>query len=84
MEAFFQRLSASFQRLFGREQKNERQWAELEEYRALLEAPDRFEEGFTIRTVIGVLFISLIMTPGEMFLGLYAGIDIGVAAQWVT
>ena len=84
MEAFFQRLSAFFQRLFGREQKNERQWAELEEYRSLLEAPDRFEEGFTIRTVIGVLFISLIMTPGEMFLGLYAGIDIGVAAQWVT
>ena len=84
MEAFFQRLSAFFQRLFGREQKNERQWAELEEYRSLLEVPDRFEEGFTIRTVIGVLFISLIMTPGEMFLGLYAGIDIGVAAQWVT
>ena len=65
MEAFFQRLSAFFQRLFGREQKNERQWAELEEYRSLLEVPDRFEEGFTIRTVIGVLFISLIMTPAR-------------------
>ncbi len=84
MEAFFQRLSASFQQLFGREQKKERQWAEVDEYRDLLEAPNRFEEGFTIRTIIGVLFISLIMTPGEMFLGLYAGIDIGVAAQWVT
>ena len=76
MEAFFQRLSESFQRLsgslqqlFGREQKHKRQWAELEEYRSLLEAPDRFEEGFTIRTIIGVLFISLIMTPGEMYLG---------------
>lgn len=91
MEAFFQRLSESFERLsgtlqqlFGREQKNERQWAEVDEYRDLLQAPDRFDEGFTIRTIIGVLFISLIMTPGEMFLGLYAGIDIGVAAQWVT
>ena len=84
IEAFSQRVAGFFQRLFNRESKKERQWAELEEYRALLEPPDRFEEGFTIRTIIGVLFISLIMTPGEMFLGLYAGIDIGVAAQWVT
>ena len=84
MEAFFQRLSASFQQLFDRKRKKERQWGEVDEYRDLLQAPDRFEEGFTSRTIIGVLFISLIMTPGEMFLGLYAGIDIGVAAQWVT
>ena len=84
MEASFQRLSGFFQQLFDRKQKKERQWAEVDEYRDLLQAPDRFEEGFTSRTIIGVLFISLIMTPGEMFLGLYAGIDIGVAAQWVT
>ena len=84
IEAFSQRVAGFFSWLFNRESKKERQWAELEEYRALLEPPDRFEEGFTIRTIIGVLFISLIMTPGEMFLGLYAGIDIGVAAQWVT
>ena len=84
IEALSQRVSGVFQWLFNRESKKERQWAELEEYRALLEPPDRFEEGFTVRTIIGVLFISLIMTPGEMFLGLYAGIDIGVAAQWVT
>jgi hypothetical protein len=67
-----------------REARRQRQWGEVDEYRDLLQAPDRFEEGFTSRTIIGVLFISLIMTPGEMFLGLYAGIDIGVAAQWVT
>ncbi len=86
MEAFFQRLSASFQQLFDRKQKKERQWAEVEEYRALLEAPEpnRFDEGFTIRTIIGVFFISLIMTPGEMFLGLYTGGGVGAAAQWVT
>ena len=66
------------------EKKRQRQWAEVEEYRALLEAPDRFDEGFTIRTIIGVLFISLIMTPGEMFLGLYTGGGVGAAAQWVT
>ncbi len=77
-------MKAFFQQLFDRKQKKERQWGEVDEYRDLLQAPDRFEEGFTSRTIIGVLFISLIMTPGEMFLGLYAGIDIGVAAQWVT
>ena len=44
-----------------REAKKKRQWEEVEEYRALLEAPDKFDEGFTLRTVIGVLFISLII-----------------------
>ena len=62
----------------------DRQWDEVEEYRALLEAPNRFEGGFTLRTIIGVLFISLIMTPGEMYLGLVTGGSIGSAAQWVT
>ena len=60
------------------------QWEEVEEYRALLEPPNQFENGFTMRTVIGVLFISLIMTPGEMYLGLVTGGSIGSAAQWVT
>jgi len=60
------------------------QWEEVEEYRSLLEPPERFEDGFTLRTVIGVLFISLIMTPGEMYLGLVTGGSIGAAAQWVT
>lgn len=64
--------------------KQKRQWQEVEEYRSLLEAPNRFEEGFTIRTILGVIFISLIMTPGEMYLGLFTGGGIGAAAQWVT
>ena len=67
-----------------REARRQRQWGEVDEYRDLLQAPDRFEEGFTIRTVIGVIFISLIMTPGEMFLGLYTGGGVSAAAQWVT
>ena len=58
-----------------------KQWEEVEEYRALLEPPDRFEDGFTLRTIIGVLFISLVMTPGEMYLGLVTGGSIGAAAQ---
>ena len=64
--------------------KHQRQWEEVEEYRTLLEAPRHFEEGFTMRTVIGVIFISLIMTLGEMYLGLFTGGGIGAAAQWVT
>ena len=49
------------------------QWQEVEEYRALLEPAEQFESGFTMRTIIGVLFISLVMTPGEMYLGLVTG-----------
>ena len=68
----------------SKQDKHKRQWEEVEEYRNLLQAPNKFEEGFTVRTVIGVLFISLIMTPGEMYLGLVTGGGIGAAAQWVT
>ena len=64
--------------------RKDRQWEEVEEYRDLLQAPDRFESGFTLRTILGVIFISLIMTPGEMYLGLVTGGSIGSAAQWVT
>jgi len=62
----------------------DKQWEEVEEYRNLLHPPSRFEDGFTLRTIIGVLFISLIMTPGEMYLGLVTGGSLGSAAQWVT
>ena len=68
----------------GRKRLRDNQWKEVEEYRSLLEPPDQFESGFTFRTVIGVIFISLIMTPGEMYLGLVTGGGIGAAAQWVT
>ena len=64
--------------------KSDRQWQEVEEFRDLLQAPGRYEEGFTLRTIIGVFFISIIMTPGEMYLGLVTGGGIGSAAQWVT
>ena len=67
-----------------RKKLKEKQYDEVEEFRALLEPPNKFEDGFTIRTIIGVLFISLIMTPGEMYLGLVTGGGIGAAAQWVT
>lgn len=43
-----------------------------------------YEDGFTIKTVIGALFIGFIMMPGAMYMGLVAGQGLGPAAQWVT
>ena len=64
--------------------KRQRQYQEINEYRDLLQAPDHFEPGFTAKTIVGVLFIAFIMTPGQMYLSLVTGIGIGEAAQWVT
>ncbi len=43
-----------------------------------------FEDGFTVKTLIGSLFVGLIMMPGAIYLGLVAGQGLGSAAQWVT
>jgi hypothetical protein len=64
----------------------ERVQAELEQYRRLMEPPppEEFEEGFSIRTILGALFVAFVMLPGAAYLGLVAGIGIGDAARWVT
>ena len=67
--------------LFGKKGKADR---ELEEYRSLLSAPAQYEEGFTVRTILGVLFVAIIMVPGNMYLQLMIGGGLGAAAQWVT
>ena len=46
--------------------------------------PTQFEDGFSIKTVIGAFFIALFMLPGGMYLGLVAGQGVGDAAEWVT
>ncbi len=58
--------------------------AEIEEYRDLMATPAAFEEGFTLRTILGVLFISVVMVPGNMYLSLMTGGSLGAAAEWVT
>ena len=68
--------------LFRRGKTN--QFQEIEEYRDLLETPDSYEEGFNIRTIVGALFVSIIMVPGNIYLQLMIGGSIGAAAQWVT
>jgi len=68
--------------LFRRGKTN--QFQEIEEYRDLLEVPDTYEEGFNIKTIVGALFVSIIMVPGNIYLQLMIGGSIGSAAQWVT
>ncbi len=57
---------------------------ELKEYRDLLKPPDKFEEGFNWKTVVGAIFIGFLMMPGSMYLQLVIGTGIGPAARWVT
>lgn len=57
---------------------------ELEEYRSLMEVPSAFVDGFNLRSLIGAVFIGLVMVPAAMYIGLLAGQGIGPAAQWVT
>ncbi len=57
---------------------------ELKEYRDLLKPPEKFEEGFGWKSIIGAVFIGFLMMPGSMYLGLVIGTGIGPAARWVT
>jgi hypothetical protein len=41
-------------------------------------------DGFTWRTVLGTLFVALVMMPGIIFMGLLIGQDLGTAADWVV
>ena len=68
--------------MLGRKKTNPNQ--EIEEYRDLMETPTEYEEGFTIKTVLGVLFVAFIMIPGNMYLSLMIGGSMGAAAEWVT
>lgn len=60
----------------------------LKEY-AIATADDSLErgpyvDGFSWRTVIGALFVAIVMMPGAVYLGLVAGQTLGSAAEWVT
>ena len=58
---------------------------ELEEYRRIMSPPDRFEEGFSWRTIVGAVFIGFVMMPASMYMGLVVGgAQIGNATRWVT
>jgi hypothetical protein len=57
---------------------------ELQEFRALMEAPTEYAEGFGWRTVMGAAFLGFVMMPGSIYLGLVAGQSMGPAAEWTT
>jgi hypothetical protein len=57
---------------------------ELEQFRSMMEVPTEFTDGFSLRSLIGAMFVGLVMVPGAMYMGLLAGQGIGPAAQWVT
>ncbi|MCX7847884.1 MAG: hypothetical protein N2595_07645, partial [bacterium] len=43
-----------------------------------------FRDGFSVRTVVGALFVAVVMMPGAIYMGLVAGQTLGSAAEWVT
>ncbi|HIG57665.1 MAG TPA: hypothetical protein EYG11_15190 [Candidatus Latescibacteria bacterium] len=68
--------------MLGSKNRNPNQ--EIEEYRDLMQVPDKFEDGFTIKAILGVFFVAFIMVPGNMYLSLMIGGSLGAAAEWVT
>jgi len=59
--------------------------AELRQFRELMPPPDKWEDGFGIKAMIGGLFVGMIMTPASMYMDLVVGGGaMGSAAQWVT
>ena len=57
---------------------------EIESYRSLMVPPSKFEEGFSVSSLVGALFIGILMVPGSMYMNLLAGFGVGPAARWVT
>ncbi|MBO7092052.1 MAG: hypothetical protein J6W23_09705, partial [Victivallales bacterium] len=59
---------------------------ELEQYRSLMEPPEHFEDGFTWKTVVGAVFLGMLIMPGSMYLSLVVGpeANMDTAARWVT
>lgn len=43
-----------------------------------------FEHGFTLKTVLGSLFVGIVMMPGAIYLGLMTGQSVAGGAEWVT
>ncbi|HNZ38359.1 MAG TPA: hypothetical protein PKN69_02405, partial [Candidatus Latescibacteria bacterium] len=43
-----------------------------------------YESGLTARTLIGALFVAIVMMPASIYLGLVVGTGLGSAAEWVS
>ncbi len=71
------KLRSFFSRRGGRD-------TELDEFRALMQPPTSFDDGFNWSSFLGALFVALLMVPGSIYMTLIAGMSVGPAAQWVT
>jgi hypothetical protein len=51
-----------------------------------MEPPEHFEDGFTWKTVVGAVFLGMLIMPGSMYLALVVGPEANMqsAARWVT
>jgi len=61
-----------------------RQDREIQEFREIMTPPERCEEGFGGKTIVGAIFLGLFMLPGSMYMRLFMGASLGPAARWVT
>lgn len=58
---------------------------EMNAYRDLVKPAGYFEDGFTWRTMLGTLFVGMVMLPASMYMHLMIGaVSLAPAAQWVT
>lgn len=59
---------------------------ELEEYRNLMTPPEEFEDGFSWKTIVGAIFLGMVMMPASMYLRLFLGNSASIvnASRWVT
>jgi hypothetical protein len=46
--------------------------------------PTEFHDGFTLKAILGALFVAVLMLPGAIYLGLLVGQNLGPAGQWTT
>ncbi len=58
--------------------------AEFKEFRDLMVAPDKFEDGFGWGSAIMAMVVGILMVPCQIYLNLVAGVSLGGATQWVT
>lgn len=57
---------------------------EFAEFRNLMTAPEKFEDAFSLRTVLMAVFVGLVMAPASEYMNLMAGQGLHGAAKWVT
>ena len=57
---------------------------EIQQYRDLVQPPEKFERSFGMRMIVAALFLGFIMVPGSIYMSLFVGASFGASAQWVT